>query len=123
MFSTRSAPFVINQPMNAAILRIYLERCVVPTLKLGGILMIGNLPAHKRRCARHHRSGRRAIALSALLTHPISIRSNKAFAKIKSYLRKAEERSLPALWDRIATILDGLSAAACKNFFNHAGYA
>jgi hypothetical protein len=30
---------------------------------------------------------------------------------------------MPALWDRIGSILDTFSAAECQNFFSHAGYA
>ena len=33
------------------------------------------------------------------------------------------ERSMPALWDRICSILNSFSAAECQNFFRHAGYA
>jgi hypothetical protein len=46
-----------------------------------------------------------------------------AFAKLKAHLRKAAERSIPALWDRIGSILDLFSPRECLNFFNHAGYA
>jgi transposase len=46
-----------------------------------------------------------------------------AFAKLKAHLRKAAERSMPALWDRIGSILNSFSAAECQNFFRHAGYA
>src|SRR5450756_2328336 len=46
-----------------------------------------------------------------------------AFAKLKSHLRKAAERSIPALWDRIGSILDLFSSDECLNFFHHAGYA
>ncbi|HEX5281049.1 MAG TPA: IS630 family transposase, partial [Micropepsaceae bacterium] len=38
-------------------------------------------------------------------------------------LRKAAERSIPALWDRIGAVLDAFSPAECRNFFSHAGYA
>jgi transposase len=47
----------------------------------------------------------------------------QAFSKIKAHLRKAAERSIPALWDRIAAILDTFCALECQNFFKHAGYA
>ncbi|MBM3489782.1 MAG: IS630 family transposase, partial [Alphaproteobacteria bacterium] len=30
----------------------------------------------------------------------------QAFAKLKAHLRKAAERSIPELWDRIGAILD-----------------
>lgn len=46
-----------------------------------------------------------------------------AFAKLKAHLRKAAERSMLALWDRIGLILDTFSPDECENFFRHAGYA
>ncbi len=35
-----TAPFVIDEPMNGEIFRIYLQRCLVPTLKPGDIVVI-----------------------------------------------------------------------------------
>ena len=42
-----TAPFVIDEPMDGEIFRIYLDRCLVPTLKPGDIVVMDNLPAHK----------------------------------------------------------------------------
>src|SRR5450756_172990 len=50
---------------------------------------------------------------------PLSTSSRKQWF----LLRKAAERSIPALWDRIGSILDLFSPRECLNFFNHAGYA
>jgi hypothetical protein len=36
-----------DEPMNGEIFRVYLERCLVPTLKPGDIVVMDNLPAHK----------------------------------------------------------------------------
>ena len=38
-------------------------------------------------------------------------------------LRKAKERSAPALWDRIGKLLSAFSPQECENYFRHAGYA
>ncbi len=46
-----------------------------------------------------------------------------AFAKLKAHLRKANERSIPALWHRIGSILNLFPPDQCANFFDHAGYA
>ena len=46
-----------------------------------------------------------------------------AFAKLKALLRKAQERSIDNLWERIGTTLDAFSAKECENYFRHAGYA
>ena len=42
-----TAPFVIDRAMNGEIFRTYVERCLVPTLSCGDIVIMDNLPAHK----------------------------------------------------------------------------
>ncbi len=46
-----------------------------------------------------------------------------AFARLKALLRKAAERSVDALWQRIGKILDTVTPQECRNYFHHAGYA
>ena len=118
-----TAPFVIDQPMNGVIFRAYLEQCLVPTLKPGDIVVMDNLPAHKNEDVRKiiEAAGAKLLYLPPYSPdlNPIEM----AFAKLKAHLRKAAERSIPALWDRIGTVLDLFSANQCQNFFRHAGYA
>ncbi|HEY1796295.1 MAG TPA: IS630 family transposase, partial [Stellaceae bacterium] len=38
-------------------------------------------------------------------------------------LRKAQERSLDALWQRIGILLDLYKPTECANFFANSGYA
>lgn len=118
-----TAPFVIDQPMNGVIFRAYLEQCLVPTLKPGDIVVMDNLPAHKNEDVRNiiEAAGAKLLYLPPYSPdlNPIEM----AFAKLKAHLRTAAERSIPALWDRIGTVLDLFSANQCQNFFRHAGYA
>jgi transposase len=46
----------------------------------------------------------------------------QSFAKLKAHLRKAAERSIPALWDQIGTLVRSFTPEECKNYFTHAGY-
>src|SRR5207237_7359485 len=82
-----------------------------------------NLPAHKV-------AGVREIieAVGARLVYlpPYSPDFNpieQFFAKLKALLRKAAERSIDALWDRIGQLLDAFSPEECRNYLRHAGYA
>ena len=45
------------------------------------------------------------------------------FAKLKTLLRKADQRSIAAVWHRIGTLLGEFSPAECANYLRHAGYA
>ena len=118
-----TAPFVINEPMNGEIFTVYLERCLVPTLSPGDIVVMDNLPVHK---SRNVRSIIEAAGATLIYLPPYSPDLNPiemAFAKLKAHLRKAAERSMTALWDRIGSILDLFSKDECANYFTHAGYA
>ena len=55
-------------------------------------------------------------------THPTSTPIEQALAKLKTLLRKAEERTLEALWRRIGSLLDAFSSAECTNYFRNCGY-
>ena len=45
-----------------------------------------------------------------------------AFAKLKTLLRKAAERTVGAVWNRIGLALDAFTPAECANYFAAAGY-
>jgi len=45
------------------------------------------------------------------------------FAKLKALLRKAKERTIDDLWDRIGKLLDEFSATECSNYLANSGYA
>src|SRR5208283_2316407 len=44
------------------------------------------------------------------------------FSKLKTLLRKAAERTVGALWNRIGELLDYFTPQECANFLRHAGY-
>ena len=46
----------------------------------------------------------------------------QAFAKLKTLLRKADERSTDAVWKRIGSLLDQVSSDECASYIKHAGY-
>lgn len=118
-----TAPFVIDRPMNGAIYIAYLRQCLVPTLQPGDIVNMDNLPAHKVEQVRQiiEAAGAQLRYLPAYSPdlNPIE----QAFAKLKSHLRKAKERTVPALYDRIGTTLELFTPQECRNYFTNSGYA
>jgi transposase len=111
------APLVVDGPMNGEIFRAWVEQHLAPLLRPGDVVIMDNLPAHKV-------EGIRALieAAGATLVYlpPYSPDFNpieQAFAKLKALLRKAAERSIPALWNRIGLILSAFSANECANYF------
>src|SRR5205807_656016 len=112
-----TAPFVIDRAMTGAIFREYLRQCLVPTLAPGDIVVMDNLPAHKNAAVR-----RLIEAASAELRYlpaysPDLNPIEQAFSKLKAHLRKAQERSIDALWQRIGKLLDLFQPTECANFF------
>jgi transposase len=117
-----TAPFVVDAPMSGEIFLTYLQQCLVPTLSPGDIVSMDNLPAHKVAGVRQtiEKTGAELRLLPSYSPdlNPIE----QSFAKLKAQLRKAGERSIPALWDRIGTATRTFTPQECRNYFRHAGY-
>ena len=47
----------------------------------------------------------------------------QVFAKLKTLLRKADERTTEATWQRIGQLLDRFSPQECQNYIANSGYA
>jgi transposase len=117
------APCVIDGPINGESFLAYVEQILVPTLKPGDIVVIDNLGSHKGRAVR---KAIRAAGAKLFFLPPYSPDLNpieQVFAKLKTLLRKAAERSVEATWKRIGTLLECFTPAECANYFAHAGYA
>ena len=118
-----TAPFVIDCPMNGAIFIEYLRQCLVPTLRPGDIVIIDNLPAHKRDEVREIIEAAGATLRYLPPYSPDLNPIEQSFAKIKSHLRKHKERNVPALYDRIGCTLDTFALTEFPNYFRNSGYA
>lgn len=117
------APFVIDRPMNAVIFVEYVRQCLVPTLLPGDIVSMDNLSVHKVEQVRQLIEAAGAELRYLPSYSPDFNPIEQAFAKLKAHLRKARERSIPALYDRIGTTLDLYTPQQCQNYFANSGYA
>ncbi len=116
------APFVWDGPINGGSFLAWVRHALVSTLRPGDIVVLGNLGSHKGQAVR--RTIRRAGA-HLLFLPPYSPDLNPIqmmFAKFKTLLRKADERSIAAVWNRIGSLLDHFSTAECANYLRHARY-
>lgn len=117
------APCVVDGPINGRIFLAYVEQFLVPTLKPGDIVIMDNLGSHKSLAVRR---AIRAAGAKLLFLPPYSPDLNpieQVFAKLKTLLRKAGERTLEATWKRIGELLDRFTAQECANYLSNAGYA
>ena len=118
-----TAPCVIDGPMNGNAFLAYVEQILAPTLTPGDVVVLDNLSAHK---VPGVREAIEAAGTRLLYLPPYSPDFNpieQLFAKLKALLRKAAERSVDALWTRIAALLTEFTPDECANYFRNAGYA
>jgi transposase len=116
------APCVIDGPINGPMFLAWVTQFLVPNLRAGDIVVLDNLGSHKgqavRRVIRDARAHRLLLPPYSPDLNPIE----QAFAKLKTLLRKADERSTEAVWKRIGSLLDEFSSAECASYIKHAGY-
>lgn len=117
------APCVLDGPINGELFLAYVEQFLVPTLSLGDIVIMDNLGSHKGQAVRQ---AIRRCGAKLLFLPPYSPDLNpieQVFAKLKTLLRKANERSVEATWKRIGSLLDAFSPHECANYLKNSGYA
>jgi transposase len=117
-----AAPMVLDGPINRDAFQAYVDQVLVPELEPGDIVVMDNLSSHKGPAVRR---AIEAVGASLLFLPPYSPDFNpieNAFAKLKALLRRAAERTVGALWNRIGALLDAFTPAECTNYFKAAGY-
>ena len=117
------APFVLDGLIDGETFLAYVEQILVPTLKPGDIVIVDNLGSHKGTAARR---AIRAVGAKLFFLPPYSPDLNpieQVFAKLKTLLRKAAERTVEATWKRIGALLNAFTPNECANYFVNAGYA
>ena len=117
------APCVLDGPINGQLFLTYVEQFLVPTLAPGDIVIMDNLGSHKGQAVRQ---AIRNCGAKLLFLPPYSPDLNpieQVFAKLKTLLRKANERSVEATWMRIGALLDAFSPDECANYLRNSGYA
>lgn len=117
-----AAPMVIDGPMDGNAFRAYVEQVLGPELRIGDMVIMDNLPAHRVGGVRE------AIEAAGATLHylpPYSPDFNPiemAFSKFKALLRGAAARTIPDLWEAVKTALCAFSPCECRNYFAAAGY-
>ena len=117
------APMLLDGPMDGESFLAWVEQMLAPVLRPGDIVVMDNLAAHKVAGVRQ------AIEACGAELHylpPYSPDLNpieQVFAKLKTLLRKAAERTIEATWRRIGALLNDFTPTECSNYLRNAGYA
>jgi transposase len=117
------APCVMDGPINGVSFTAWVSQFLAPTLNRGDIVIADNLGSHKGKPVRDviRATGAKLFFLPAYSPdlNPIEM----VFAKLKTLLRKADERSIEATWQKIGELLSAFGAEECEAYLRHAGYA
>lgn len=116
------AAMTVDAPTDGDIFRTYVERILVPKLKLGDVVVLDNLSAHK---VEGIRSLIEAQGAQLLYLPPYSPDLNpieKAWSKFKQYLRTAQARTAAALDQAVTEALQTITADNAAAWFRHCGY-
>ena len=117
-----TAPCVIDGAMNGETFFAYVEQFLCPTLSSGDIVIMDNLSSHK---IAGIETAITACGARLIYLPPYSPDFNpieQVFAKVKAFLRKAAERTVENLWNRIGEAITTVTPIECQNFFRHSGY-
>jgi transposase len=116
------APWLLDGPMDGEAFLVYVRRVLAPALRPGDIVVMDNLPAHKVGGVREEIEAKRAKLLYLPPYSPDFNPIERAFSKLKAFLRKAAARTINDLWDSIAKAIDTFTPTECENYFAATGY-
>lgn len=118
-----TAPGVFDGPINGECFRAWVEQLLVPSLKQGDIVVMDNLGSHKGAAVRR---AIRAAGARLWFLPPYSPDLNpieQTFAKIKHWMRNAQQRTIDETWRQIGRLVKDIQPGECRNYLQNAGYA
>ncbi len=116
------APMTINGAVDAIVFKVYVE-VLCPTLSVGDVVIIDNLPAHKVAGSRKLIEAKRARLIYLPPYSPDLNPIEKCWSKIKTYLRKAKARTREELEKALREALLLITTEDAVGWFKSCGYA
>lgn len=117
------AVMTIESPTDGEVFTTYVEQVLCPKLKSGDVVIMDNLSAHKVRGIQERIE---ACGAELLYLPPYSPDFNpieKAWFKLKQFLRASKARTAEALDQAIIDALKTISADNAAAWFRHCGFA
>lgn len=118
-----TAPAVFPGPIDTPSFLAYVKQVLVPTLRVGDMVVLDNLIIHK------HLEVQVAIAQAGAAVcflppyspdlNPIEL----AFAKLKAFLRATRPRTFDQVCAHVATALGLFTPTECADYARHCGYS
>ena len=114
-----NAAMTIEEATDADIFLAYVEQVLCPTLGIGDVVVMDNLSSHKVKGVRELIQARGAEVLYLPPYSPGLNPIEKAWAKIKQYLRSTRARSKEDLDQGITAALALITAGNAQAWFRH----
>ncbi len=118
-----TAPWVVEGAMDGDAFERYIETQLAPTLQKGDVVVLDNLPAHKRDDARQAIERRGAWLLFLPPYSPDFNPIELAFSKFKAHMKRLKPRTIDDLWKAAGKVCNLFKPDECMNFFVADGYA
>jgi transposase len=118
----QDATMVYEGPMNRDTFVAYVERCLVPSLRPGDVVVMDNLSSHKDAKVRQLIE---AAGADLWYLPPYSPDFNpieRLWSKVKAWLRRVMARAFDSLFAAMADALRAVGADECANYFRACGY-
>ena len=116
------APMLLDGPVNAEAFAGYVEKCLVPELEPGDILVIDNLPAHKSLRITQAVESAGCVLVYLPPYSPDFNPIENMWSKVKALLRKAAARTFDTVVDAVGNALHAITPSDCASYFEHCGY-
>jgi len=111
-----------DRPINAASFEDWVESCLAPALSKGDVVVMDNLSSHK---GSKVEDLIKAAGAEQRYLPPYSPDMNpieKAYSKLKAFLRKIAERTVAGLLAALDACADIFKPAECRSYFRACGY-
>ena len=111
-----------DRPINAASFEQWVEKSLAPTLSKGDMVVMDNLLSHKGPKVEQLI---KAVGAELRYLPPCSPDMNpieKAYSKLKAFLRKIAERTVTGLMAALEACVDIFKPTECANYFQACGY-
>ena len=117
------APLVVDGAINGDVFLAYVEQQLVPTLKVGDIVVMDNLSFHKVAGVKEASKSAGAMVLYLPPYSPDFNPIEQVFSKLKTLVRKAKTRTMEELWNKLGELTDVFTPEKCKNYYKNAEYS
>lgn len=116
------APLCVEGAINGRVFSAWVQQHLVPTLRLGDVVVMDNLSSHK---VQGIVEAIAAVGAEVRYLPPYSPDLNPielAFSKFKKLLRDGAQRTADKLTELCGRVLDLFTEHECRNYLQHCGY-